>query len=283
MKKIMLFFAVATILAACNNDNEVLNEPQYITEFKADFGADTRMTATADNGLKFAWENGDELYVFQADDATVSHKYYKYDASTKTFKANTEANAMEAGKQYFAVNYIKDYSEPFTIDAGKIQFKSFLYTAVSYDVTEIPLISDVFTADAAGTITAMHHTVGVVEVPVLLDAASTSTTLKNLGFYIAAGKTSLDFIATPASPYFKEATNATVSSRTTWANMGDKVLSETEPTSIFIPVLPGEYTNPGLNYNYNSGSSQKTLNGTLTVECGKVTKITDVQTLNLKQ
>ena len=67
MKKIMLFFAVACILAACNNDNEVLNETQYITEFKAVFGgADTRMTATADNGLKFAWEDGDKLYVFQA-------------------------------------------------------------------------------------------------------------------------------------------------------------------------------------------------------------------------
>ena len=43
MKKIMLFLAVAGILAACNNDNEVVNEPQYITEFKAVFGgADSR-------------------------------------------------------------------------------------------------------------------------------------------------------------------------------------------------------------------------------------------------
>ena len=108
MKKIMLFFAVATILAACNNDNEVLNETQYITEFKAVFGgADTRMTATPDNGLKFAWQEGDVLYVFQADDASVNYKRYEYDATAGTFKADTEADKLVAGTEYFAVNHIK--------------------------------------------------------------------------------------------------------------------------------------------------------------------------------
>ena len=274
MKKIMLFFAVATILAACNNDNEVVNETQYITEFKADFGADTRMTATADNGLKFAWENGDALYVFQADDPSVYYKKYVYNSGTKTFTLATGGYvAMEAGKKYFAANDFETATSPFFNKVGdEIQFNAKLYTAMSYDVTEIPMISDVFTADAAGTITAMHHTVGVVEVPVKLDTRSTYTTLKNLGFYIAAGKTSLDFIATPASPYFKEATNATTSSRTTWANSVTE-LKTTEDTSIFIPVLPGTYTNPKLNYNWESKSSQKSLTGTLTVERGKVTKM----------
>ena len=278
MKKIMLFFAVATILAACNNDNEVLNEPQYITEFKADFGADTRMTATANNGLKFAWENGDELYVFQADDADVYYKLYEYDVNTKTFKANTEEDKLVAGTEYFAVNHINNYAAPFTIVGDEIQFKAYLYTGVGDDVTEIPLISDVFTADAAGTITAMHHTVGVVEVPVLLDDRSTFTTLNNLGFYIEDGYSSGNFIATPASPYFKEATGA--SETNTWANSVTE-LSKTEATSIFIPVLPGTYTDPSLNYNCEGGSRQLSLTGTLTVDCGKVTKM-PVQTLWLR-
>ena len=78
MKKIMLFFVVACIMAACNNDNEVLNETQYITEFKAVFGgADTRMAAEASAaGLKFAWKDGDALYVFQADDPSVLYKNF---------------------------------------------------------------------------------------------------------------------------------------------------------------------------------------------------------------
>ena len=272
MKKIMLFFAVATILAACNNDNEVLNEPQYITEFKAVFGgADTRMTATADNGLKFAWENGDALYVFQADDPSVYYKKYVYDAATQTFTLATGGyNAMEEGKQYFAVNKFETATPPyFTIVDDEIQFEAKLYISTGNDVTKIPMISGVFTADAEGTIAAMHHLVGVVEVPVKLEAESTSTTLNNLGFYIAAGKTSGDFIATPASPYFKEATDAGATS--TKANSVTE-LNTTKATSIFIPVLPGTYSNPSLQYK-GSSAREKSLTGTLTVERGKVTKM----------
>ncbi len=281
MKKIMLFFAVATILAACNNDNEVLNEPQYITEFKAVFGgADTRMTAEASAaGLKFAWENGDALYVFQADDPSVDYKRYEYNSDTKTFKLSNGYVAMVAGTKYFAVNDFETATPPyFTIEGGEIQFKAKLYISTGKDVTQIPMISGVFTADADGTIAAMHHTVGVVEVPVKLDAESTSTALNNLGFYIRAGKTSGDFIATPALPYFKEATDADATS--TKANMVETELSETEATSIFIPVLPGTYSNPYLQFKYGSTSREKSLTGTLTVERGKVTLMPE-QTLKL--
>lgn len=275
MKKIMLFFVVACIMAACNNDNEVLNEPQYITEFKADFSADTRMTVNPSAaGLKFTWENGDNLYVFQADDPTVYQKKYEYDAATQTFKLSTGGYAaMEAGKKYFATSDVFAV-KPFTIEGDEIHFKTELYYTTEYDIADIPLISDVFDAKADGTIARMRHTVGVVEVPVKLDAESSSTTLKNLGFSKSAGT----FIATPKFPYFKEITNGTYSS---WANMGDKELNTTTATSIFIPMLPGTYVNPKLNYNYGSTSGQKSLTGTLTVERGKITRLPE-QTLKLQ-
>lgn len=271
MKKIMLFFVVACIMAACNNDNEVLNEPQYITEFKADFSADTRMTVNPSAaGLKFTWENGDDLYVFQADAPTVSQKRYEYDAATQTFKLSTGGYAaMEAGKKYFATNGVfSSAGNAFTIEGYEIHFKTRLYYTTEYDIADIPLISDVFYAKADGTIARMHHTVGVVEVPVKLDAESSSTTLENLGFPQSAGY----FIATPARPYFKEITDGNYSS---WANMGDKELSKTTATSIFIPMLPGTYVNPKLNYNYGSTSGQKNLTGTLTVERGKITRLSE--------
>ena len=276
MKKIMLFFVVACIMTACNNDNEMLNEPQYITEFKADFSADTRMTVNPSAaGLKFTWENGDDLYVFQADDPTVYQKRYEYDAATQTFKLATGGyTAMEAGKKYFATNDVFYSGIVFTMEGDEIHFKAKLYYTTEYDIADIPLISDVFDAKADGTIARMHHTVGVVEVPVKLDTESSSTTLKNLGFPQSAGH----FIATPASPYFKEATDASYSS---WANMGDKELNTTTATSIFIPMLPGTYVNPKLNYNYGSTSRQNSLTGTLTVERGKVTKLPE-QTLKLQ-
>ena len=275
MKKIMLFFVVACIMAACNNDNEMLNEPQYITEFKADFSADTRMTVNPSvAGLKFTWENGDNLYVFQADNPSVYYKKYEYDADTKTFKLSTGGYAaMEAGKKYFATSDVFAV-KPFTIEEDEIHFKTELYYTSKYDIADIPLISDVFDAKADGTIAHMHHTVGLVEVPVKLDTESSSTTLKNLGFPQSAGH----FIATPAWPYFKLATDASYSS---WANMGDKELSTTTATSIFIPMLPGTYVNPKLNYNYGSTSGQKSLTGTLTVERGKITKLPE-QTLKLQ-
>ena len=276
MKKIMLFFVVACIMTACNNDNEMLNEPQYITEFKADFSADTRMTVNpCAEGLKFTWENGDYLYVFQAEDPTVYQKRYEYDAATQTFKLATGGyTAMEAGKKYFATNDVFYAVNPFTIEGDEIHFKTKLYYTTEYDIADIPLISDVFDAKADGTIARMHHTVGLVEVPVKLDAESSSTTLKNLGFSQSAGY----FIATPAWPYFKEATDASYSS---WANMGDKELNTTTATSIFIPMLPGTYVNPKLNYNYGGTSGQKSLIGTLTVERGKVTELPE-QTLKLQ-
>ena len=276
MKKIMLFFVVACIMAACNNDNEVLNEPQYITEFKADFSADTRMTVNPSvAGLKFTWENGDYLYVYQSDNPSVYYKKYEYDAATQTFKLATGGyTAMEAGKKYFATNDVFYAVNPFTIEGDEIHFKTKLYYTTEYDIADIPLISDVFDAKADGTIARMHHTVGVVEVPVKLDAESSSITLKNLGFSKSAGT----FIATPKFPYFKEITNGTYSS---WANMGDKELSITTATSIFIPMLPGTYVNPKLNYDYGSTSSQKSLTGTLTVERGKITKLPE-QTLKLQ-
>ena len=276
MKKIMLFFVVACIMTACNNDNEVLNEPQYITEFKADFSADTRMTVNPSAaGLKFTWENGDNLYVFQADDPSVYFKEYEYDAATQTFKLATGGyTAMEAGKKYFATNNLLSSRNAFTIEGDEIHFKTILYYTTEYDITDIPLISDVFDAKADGTIARMHHTVGLVEVPVKLDTESSSTTLKNLGFSQSAGP----FIATPKFPYFKEITDGTYSS---WANMGDKELNTTTATSIFIPMLPGTYVNPYLNYKYGNRSSQKSLTGTLTVERGKVTKLPE-QTLKLQ-
>ena len=275
MKKIMLFLAVACIMAACNNDNEVVNEPQYITEFKADFSADTRMTVNPSAaGLKFTWENGDDLYVFQADNPTVYQKKYEYDEATQTFKLATGGyTAMEADKKYFATNDLFSVNA-FTIEGGEIHFKAKLYYTTEYDIADIPLISDVFDAKADGTIARMHHTVGVVEVPVKLDAGSSSTTLKNLGFSKSAGT----FIATPKFPYFKEITDGTYSSR---ANMGDKELSKTTATSIFIPMLPGTYVNPNLNYDYGNKSGQKSLTGTLTVERGKITKLPE-QTLKLQ-
>lgn len=262
----MLFFAVACILVACNNEIELSNETQYVTEFKADFGGtDTRMVVTPDNGLKFDWEDGEYLYVVPIDNPTVSI-IYKYNSATETFILfNPNDDAMEEGKKYFAV--IKSGNS--TVENGKIIFNACLDKYKG--VTKIPIISNVFTASATGTIASMHHTVGVVEVPVKLKNGSPYNQLQKVGFFVSGGKISEDFYATPESPYFKEAAEGGYD--TAWSEENLITLNENTPVSFYVPMFPGTYTNPTLYYDYYTGVGSLNLTGTLTVECGKVTKM----------
>ena len=272
MKKILLFFAVATILAACNNDNEVLNETQYITEFKAVFGgADTRMTATADNGLKFAWDDGDKLYVFNPDD---EYDYYEYvyDLSNDKFDlyySNYSNEGLEVNKSYFATTQMLDIDSYTSVD-GDFAVKTNFYDV---RLSNIPLISDLFFAKADGTIATMHHTVGVVEVPVKLSAESNISELELSGVCIAVSDANVigQFYATPESPYYAGIIEGYEES---YANQS-ATLNKSTSVSFFIPMLPGTYVNPKLFYfdENDDLAAEPELTGTLTIERGMVTQL----------
>jgi len=181
MKKIMLFLAVAGILAACNNDKEVVNEPQYITEFKAVFGgADSRIAAEAsDDGLKFTWDNEDGLYVVTPD--LVERHEYTYNAATGNFELE-DGEGMTAGTQYIAFRDLGPDGEGGL--EGELYYQNDSYDP---DAIDIPLISDKFTAEADGTIAEMHHIVGMVEVPVELVAGSLNEKLGGVGISCHGG------------------------------------------------------------------------------------------------
>lgn len=270
----MLFFAVACIMAACNNDNKMLNKPQYISEFKAVFGsADTRMAATPDNGLKFSWEDGDVLYVHNPADKD-DYFEYKYNSATDAFQldyGHKNEEGMTVNTSYFATSSIL-YANAFTTVDGEFAVKTQLY---SEGVTEMPLISGLFLAKADGTIAAMHHTVGVVEIPVKLGAGSTITELSDISIYIPDAKVVGEFYATPKSPYYVGVVEDGDYFDESYACQSE-TLNESTAVSFFIPMLPGVYTNPQLWYYDEDGdlaTDSVKLNGTLTVECGKVTKL----------
>ena len=273
MKKIMLFLAVAGILAACNNDNEVVNEPQYITEFKAVFGgADSRIAAEATNtGLKFSWEDGDKLYVFNPEDES-EYTDYKYNSSTGNFeKVYPSDPGMTVNKSYFATTQIL-YDGSYTTVDGDFAVKTQLYAD---EASTIPLISGLFLAKADGTIAAMHHTVGVVEIPVKLGAGSTITELGGVGIYKESANVIGEFYATPESPYYAGIIEDGDFFEESYAWQG-ATLNESTPVSFFIPMLPGEYTNPSLLFLNEDGdyvTEPVELTGTLTIECGKVTRL----------
>lgn len=279
MKKIMLFLAVACIMAACSNENEVLNEPQYITEFKAVFGgADSRVAATpTTNGLKFSWEDGDVVYVFSPNNDDEYTDYEYNSAAGKFEKVYPSDPGMTVGHTYFATT---DNQISFTTVGEKPAVTTELYPE---GVTEIPLISEIFTAQADGTIARMHHTVGVVEVPVKLGTGSTINEPVDVAIEVAGANVVGPFITTLDEPYFANATgdNENYTSSSAWqpATLDE---SDPDPVSFFIPMLPGTYTNPTLSF-YNEEyttqvAASVALTGTLTIECGKITKL-PVQTL----
>ena len=271
----MFMFAAALLMVACSNEDVVTNEEvQYITEFKADFtGADSRIAVTHNpaSGLKFSWEVGDKLYIY---DPEVNNTYavYEYE-STGNFK-HISSTAMAAGKKYFATNQLPiDSPLYFTTDSeGKIKNKMTLGTG---GVKNLPLISDIFLADTNGTIAKMHHTVGVVEIPVKLSSSSTKDQLQLEKFAFSGGIVSGQFFATSESPYFVDDTNNNVFSDA-WV-VEAVTLSKENVTSCFIPVFPGNYASVYFKYIDIEDSQATWAAGTnVTVACGKITKLEQI-------
>ena len=283
MKKIFYFFAAAVVLAAvgCSKDDAASNDAKYVSEIKIGFEGDTRVTAEQiASGLKFSFEDGEEIWLNEYNPDRIGINYhYVYDATSKTFKAKDEVYKLQEGKKYFAMagSYM---SIPVKAVDGKIV--TYPKLGSEAEISDIPMISDVFTASADGTIATMHHLVGVVEVPVKLDADSSCDVLYQLGLGGVSGLSG-DFTAIPEAPYIKEVTTPYT---TTVSDVLNVTLSTESATSVFIPVLPGTYTKAiTLNRFYYKGEDLKNSGAalgddysnpkTLVVERGKITKVTE--------
>ena len=273
MKKILFMFAAALMMVACSNEEIVTNDDvQYVSELKLNFGkGDSRIAATHDpaSGLKFAWEDGEEIVVYENANADALPLYYVYDKASNSFKAKYDSYKMTVGKEYFAVNHTRQTSIPLSLDDnGKTIVKMNIERKEPYGLSTIPMITDVFTAEDDATIATMHHLVGVVEIPVKLAEGATITTMTQFSLYASGAKLGRDFTATPENPYIKSTDDAYDTSTIAGCELS------TTYKSIFIPVLPGTYSNANLNYNYNESSGYVSL-GNITVERGKITKVAE--------
>ena len=285
MKKNFYLFAATVVLAAvgCSKDDAAAQEEvKYVSEIKIGFEGGTRVTAEQiASGLKFSFEDGEEICLNEYNPDRIGiNIYYEYDASSKTFKAKDEINKLQEGKKYFAMagNYL--FISVKLDDAGNIIAQPSLN--INTGLSNIPMITDVFTASADGTVATMHHLVGVVEVPVKLDPESTCDVLYQLNLAGVSGLSG-DFTAIPEAPYIKEVTNPY---STTVSDVLNVTLSTESATSVFIPVLPGTYTDAiTLNRFYYKGADLKNSGAalgddysnpkTLVVERGKITKVTE--------
>ena len=163
MKKIMFFMvaALAWVVTACSEDEAVINNNEnLIKEISLSIeGSNSRMAyeATA-AGLKFTWEDGDPVYVFPAEADNHTQVVFTYDSNTGKFTSGT---GLEAGKKYYAIcgnSQTGDYYNVGGVSAA-------LTLSAVEPLTNLPMVSDIFTATADGTFSTLHHTCGVVEIP----------------------------------------------------------------------------------------------------------------------
>ena len=281
MKKIFYLFAATLVLAAvgCSKNDATATDVKYVSEIKIGFEGDTRVSAShSDAGLKFAWENGDVVYLYEDGNTSATAKCLEYDATSATFKPQNanNTNKLQVGKKYFAVTYSDWYFISKDENTGASVVESKLGGGTG--VENIPMISDVFEATAENTMTTMHHLVGVVEIPV--KAAVAGVQLQQMYLYSQRSNNAISgfFAVSPVAPdnliygdregYFENANQT---------DSGAPIeLSTTEAKSIFIPAFPGIYEPIDFKYAL-VGKSVAVIETTrpLIVERGKITKVSE--------
>ena len=273
----MFLLAAALVLAAvgCSKDDATATDVKYVSEIKIGFEGDTRVSAShSAAGLKFAWEDGDVIYVSSTASEIMANAEFKYDASSGTFRPGENSSSLIAGEKYIAV-----YNASLTKYTDGIKVNVQQTFEISDMFRNMPMVSTEFTADANGTIATMTHIVGMVEIPVksqdagkkLKEIMITATDNTNLGgtFNMPVSDYS---ISLPSGGFnyvkLKSATGID--------------LNQSTATSVFIPVLPCTNAVIDLDYKLDDDTelqyiSNSDLGGKkLTVERGKITKISEL-------
>ena len=176
MKKIIFFVAAiaALVVTSCSKDNVASdNGVKYVTEFTVDFENSTRVSASyvTGSGLDFMFNDNDLVHVWNAATG-VRHTSYRYNSATGKFKVADSQPAMEVDGKYFITFNCNTYDSTPKIVDGKLTVKWY-YTQPYGRIADLPLFSDVFTADANGTLVTMHHVYGMLEIPVTVAEGKT--------------------------------------------------------------------------------------------------------------
>lgn len=272
MKNIMFFMvaALAWVVTACSEDEAVINNNEnLIKEISLVIeGSDSRVSYTPDaTGLKFEWEDGNRVIVLPAEANNHAAVEFKYNKSSEKFVSNT---GLEAGKKYYAIH---DFTQsPADCNVGGIS--AGLLHAANGRLGSLPMVSDIFTATAEGTISTLHHTCGVVEIPF-----TGNGTLSDVDFNaynstsdkLVRGKFTVSFTddgkvgTITRGQYLNNCTYIT--EYTTYS--GDPLTLSSTPQSLFIPLLPGTYNNVKIIMNSTTTLAEGL---SVTVERGKVHK-----------
>ena len=180
------FFALAALalaLAACNNDNEILNNDGPVAaRFIADIAPATRASGTAwaerdeigisesrfgYTNVPYRWESGKftptgTIIFFQDDDPTTFSAYYPSDADGGTLTATTDATAQQ--------------NQP-AID--------FLYATGATASTHNPEVNFTDDTDAGGTDCSFHHCMSQITLTFKAGSGVDFTTINPTGYTLS--------------------------------------------------------------------------------------------------
>lgn len=286
MKKIisLLSAVLALVAVGCSKDitaNDEVGKIVNTLTVDIEGSNDTRLSAThSATGLKFNWDVADEIYVVPAEADNYNFGKYKF-KSNGTFEFSAGSGTpMEVGKKYYAV-YGTKYARDDVGFNSESQIRAFLNLSPLVNATTsiswLPMISEVFTCTADGTIATMHHVAGVIEAPVKVAEGTQKMTLFGLysGTNTMSGWVSVSPSATPEWTVAKY-DNGSIGTTKYVDWEGELSLTTTEQ-SIFIPVLPDTYTNINVYYNLGDETNRETdeehYQTNLVVERGKITKL----------
>ncbi|MBQ6987619.1 MAG: hypothetical protein IJN45_00545 [Alistipes sp.] len=285
MKKIIsLLSAVLALFAVgCSKDitaNDEVGKIVNTLTVDIEGSNDTRLSAThSAAGFKFNWDAADAIYVVPAEAGNYNYGLYIY-KSNGTFEFSAGGTPMEVGKKYYAVYGTKYGREDMGFNSEG-QIRTFLRMSSTVGATTsiswLPMISEVFTCTADGTIATMHHVAGVIEAPVKVAEGTQKMTLFGLysGTNTMSGWVSVSPSATPEWTVAKY-DNGSIGTTKYVDWEGELSLTTTEQ-SIFIPVLPDTYTNINVYYNLGDETNRETdeehYQTNLVVERGKITKL----------
>lgn len=290
MKKIFYLLTVVLTLvsASCSNEDVVNNDNNLITELNISIegGAESRMGVTYDatNGFKFDWTQGDQVYVIKAKANDYSYAIFTYSPEKGKFVTGYET-PLEAGEKYYAF-----YGQAQAINSfnESVVKANMMLGNGGTEMDELPMLSDVFTATSEGTFATLHHLCGIVEIPVIGSGAIYEMGFNAVGSGgILAGNFNVTFGddgKVETATINKEGTEkSAVASE--YVEKTDPLTLSSTPQSIFVAVLPGTYSSLEFDYRpvTNNQYSYKSMDGTLTVQRGKIHKKTTPVEINVTQ
>lgn len=272
MKKMMfgVVAALVMVVTACSNEDVATNDVQYVKELKVNFASGSRIAATPfDKGLKFDWEENDEIVVVGKDFGGSYRCVFYYNPDTQTFGPLSEDGKLEVGKEYFAMHLTYDTYNLYP-DSETVLVKLKLSTQ-NY-LPNLPMITDVFTAKADGTIATMHHLAGLVEIPIKL-TDGTENMISNIQLESETSDFDPFFYAKPQSPYFVE---FVTDRKASYLGEYSKITLTNELQSLFFVALPDEYNDYMLDVWLTDDSHYEIELDDFKVERGKITKLKNV-------